>query len=89
VERRGELHGVVHSGEQWPNFDEPLRRREGLPWRADASSGCGMAKRCSWRGEVAGGELERLESPTLAMACGSVGGATAAVRVGDRSDVEA
>jgi hypothetical protein len=56
--------------EQRPNSGEPLRRCEGLPRRAEASSGCGRAKRCSWRGVVADGELERTESPTPTRARG-------------------
>jgi hypothetical protein len=89
VERTGEIHGAVHSGEQWPNSSEPLRRREGLPPSTDASSGCEMAKRCSWRGERAGGELERPESPTPARAHGGGGEGATAMCVGDRRDVRA
>jgi hypothetical protein len=73
VERRGEIHGAVHFSEQWPNSSEPLREREGLPRLTDASSGCGMVKRCSSHYVVVGSELERLKSPTLLRAHGGSG----------------
>jgi hypothetical protein len=58
VERKGEFHGAVRAGEHRPNFGEQFLWHEGLPRRAEASNGCAMAKRCSWRGVVAGGELQ-------------------------------
>jgi hypothetical protein len=66
VERRGELHGAAHSGELGRNSDKRFTRREGLPRRADTSSGCGRAKRCSWHDVVDGGELLWPGEPTPA-----------------------
>jgi hypothetical protein len=77
-EARGRAEGQAPRSsalrEQRPNSGEPLRRRESLARRADASSDCRRAKRCSWRGVVADGELERTELPAPASgsACGGV-----------------